>query len=93
MVLITYISNYRHVDPSPDNAAARSLPVIKQTRNMRKVKVNAQVAFATWILETVGQVLIVVLWRLVNLDEHKEIGFTFAVILHYIIDPSQKLVI
>ena len=90
-VLITYICNYRHVDPSPDNVAASSLSDVMQRRNMRKVKVNAQVAFATWILETVGQVLIVVLWRLVNLDEHKEIGFTFAVILHYIILPYTLL--
>ena len=52
---------------------------------MRRVKVNAQVTFATWILETVGQVSVFVLWMVV--PKHKEMGMTLAVILCYVILP------
>ena len=53
-------------------------------RNMRKVKINAQVAFALYILETVGQVLVFVLWIIIG---QTEAGMTLAVTLYYVVLP------
>ena len=64
--------------------AARSLPDMIQMRNMRKVKINAQVTFAIYILETVGQLSVCVLWLIIG---QEEVGTTLAVVLYYVVIP------
>ena len=53
-------------------------------RNLRKAKVNSQVTFAIYILETVGQLSVFVLWIIIG---QKEVGITLAVILYYVVLP------
>ena len=53
---------YSQVEPSPNNAAANSLAKDIQTRNVRKVEVNAQVTFVVWILECVANFCIFIPW-------------------------------
>ena len=57
---------FRHVHPSKDNLAAKSLSEPRQIRNVRKVKVNAQVTFVIYILESVANFSIFVVWFFVN---------------------------
>ena len=58
MILCLY---FRQVDPSPSNVAALSLSEKIQIRNVRKVKVNAQVSCAIYVLETFG-VIFGIIW-------------------------------
>jgi hypothetical protein len=57
--LILYLY-FRQVDPSI-NAAPRALSECIQQRNIRKVKVNAQIAFAIYIFEIVGWLSIILI--------------------------------
>ena len=49
---------FRQVYPSKDNLAAKSLSEHAQARNIRKVKVNAQMTFVIYVLETVANISI-----------------------------------
>ena len=60
MHLFLYL--YSQVEPSPNNHAANSLAEDVQIRNIRKVKLNADVTFVIWILEWVANLTIYVGW-------------------------------
>ena len=83
-----YIYYYRQTDPTPDNFAARSLNEQTQIKNVRKVKVNAQVTFAIIIFETVGQVSVFVIWTFLR---QIEVGVTLALLLFYVLLPYMFL--
>ena len=58
------ISNSRKIEPSSDNAAAKSLNKVNQARNIRKMKVNANVTFVIWILEWIANIFAYICWIL-----------------------------
>ena len=72
--------------PSNDNIAARSLSKMRQTRNVRKVKVNAQVTFVIYILETVANLSIFVVWFFVN-HGNNNLTLTLSVLWFNVILP------
>ena len=57
---------YRQVEPSEDNVVASSLNKNVQMRNARRLKVNAQVTFVIYVLETVGNCSIALFWIFIN---------------------------
>ena len=72
--------------PSNDNIAARSLSKMRQTRNVRKVKVNAQVTFVIYILETVANLSIFIVWFFVN-HGNNNLTLTLSVLWFNVILP------
>lgn len=72
--------------PSNDNIAARSLSKMRQTRNIRKVKVNAQVTFVIYILETVANLSIFIVWFFVN-HGNNNLTLTLSVLWFNVILP------
>ena len=63
--MLNTILRFRQVTPSEDNAAARSLSEENQMHNMNLVAVNARVTFVVWILETIANISVLILWQLV----------------------------
>ena len=53
-----------HVEPSPNNRAANSLAKDIQIRNVRKVKVNANITCIMWIMEWLGNLSLLLTWSL-----------------------------
>ena len=78
---------YRQVEPSENNRAANCLSEEIQIRNVRKVKVNAQVTFVIYILESVANFSIFVGWFFIfnkNTDSSLVLGIIwFHIILPY----------
>ena len=63
--MLNTILRFRQVTPSEDNVAARSLSEENQMHNMNLVAVNARVTFVVWILETIANISVLILWQLV----------------------------
>jgi len=80
--LILYLF-FRQVDPSVNNAPG-SLPENIQQRNIRRVKVNAQVAFAIYILETLGIFSMMFFWLVFK---NTDIARTAFILLYYVLLP------
>ena len=59
-------------------------------RNLRKLKVNADVTFATWILEWVGTLFLVFLWWLVA-SRGINMFLEFVIVVFYVILPHSFL--
>ena len=59
---------------------------MRQTRNVRKVKVNAQVTFVTYLLETVANLSIFVVWFFVN-HGNNNLTLTLSVLWFNVILP------
>ena len=72
--------------PSKDNLAAKSLSEPRQIRNVRKVKVNAQVTFVIYILESVANFSIFVVWFFVN-QRNSNLTLTLGVLWFNVILP------
>ena len=66
------------------NEAPRSLPENIQLRNIRKVKVNAQVAFAIYIMETMGIFSMILIWLFFGKNEFAR---TECLLLYYVLIP------
>ena len=82
---------YRQINPSPDNAAANSLAEVVQIRNLRKLKINVNVTFITWIFEWVANLFIYATFIL-----NKKLNSTFgmgvnAMLWYYVILPNMHL--
>ena len=79
------------MEPSPDNLAVQCLASDIQVRNVRKVKINANVTFFIWILEWLANItsVIAVLFSL----EMTILGvfLLFALIWYYVILPYTYL--
>ena len=82
-ILILFLY-FRQVDPSPNNAAARSLSEEIQQRNIRRVKVNAQVAFAIYVVEVLGGFSMIFLWLFFRKSVFAKIAST---LLYYVLLP------
>ena len=80
--LILYLY-FRQVDPSVSTAPG-SLPENIQQRNIRRVKVNAQVAFAIYILETLGIFSMMFFWLVFK---NTDIARTAFILLYYVLLP------
>ena len=63
---IIFFFCFRQVHQSKYNLAANSLSEPRQMRNVRKVKVNAQVTFVIYLLESVANFSIFVVWFFVH---------------------------
>jgi hypothetical protein len=74
---------FRQVDPTI-NEAPRHLSEDIQQRNIRKVKVNAQVAFAIYILETIGIFSMLLIWFFFGKTEFAR---TASTLLYYVLLP------
>ena len=59
---------------------------MRQTRNVRKVKVNAQVTFVIYILETVANLSIFIVWFFVN-HGNNNLTLTLSVLWFNVILP------
>ena len=86
MEIFTLLVNvhFRQVQPSPENAAPGSLPEGTQLRNIRRVKVNAQVAFAIYVLEVMACFSMIVFWLFIGKDK---ITKTASLLVYYVILP------
>ena len=78
------------MNPSPENLAAKSLSNYNQKRNIRKVAVNAHVTFFLWILETLANVSIIIVWMFVY-GKTSFATLTFSMLLYYILLPNSFL--
>ena len=87
-VLLTLIFICRQVTPSEDNYAPNCLSETVQRRNVRRVKVNAQVTFVIYVVECVANWSIGLFWIFINKKSSNMTGtlglFWFHVILPYI---------
>ena len=81
---------YSQVNPSPENLAAKSLSNYNQKRNMRKVAVNAHVTFFLWILETLANVSIIIVWMFIY-GKTNFATLTFSMLLYYVLLPNSFL--
>ena len=90
--LLQTVYFYSVVKPSPDNFAARSLPEDIQIRNARKVELNANVTFITWLAEWLGTVTMLVTLRLVgDSPSARKCMVLFAELWFYVILPNLYL--
>ena len=74
------------MQPTRDNLAVNSLPEPAQTRNIRKVKVNAQVTFIIYILETIANFSIFVIWFFIN-KRNSTMTMTLGIMWFHVILP------
>ena len=77
---------FRQVYPSKDNLAAKSLSEHAQARNIRKVKVNAQITFVIYVLETVANISIYILILFVY-RSNSSMSLTLGVLWFMVILP------
>ena len=77
---------YSQVEPSADNLAASMLAKSIQIRNQRKVKVNAQVTFVIYVLETVANLSIFIVWIFVH-GYSSEVTVTMGVVWFHVMLP------
>ena len=77
---------FSHVEPSGDNRAVQMLAEEVQMRNVRKVKVNAQVTFIIYILETAANFSIFVVWLFVH-GSSSEVTVTMGVMWFHVVLP------
>ena len=73
---------YSQVTPSQNNYAVKCLNREVQLRNIRKVKVNANIAFVIWILEWIANATIYLCWVLAP-----ELTILMAIMWYYIFLP------
>ena len=66
------------------NVAPRSLPENTQQRNIRRVKVNTQVAFAIYILEIIGMFSMMFVYVFFGITEFAR---TASIVLYYVVLP------
>ena len=81
-----YFLIYSQVEPSAENLAASMLAKNIQIRNQRKVKVNAQVTFVIYVLETVANLSIFIVWIFVH-GYSSEVTVTMGVMWFHVILP------
>ena len=81
---------YSQVNPSPENLAAKSLSNYNQKRNIRKVAVNAHVTFFLWVLETLANVSIIIVWMFIY-GKTSFATLTFSMLLYYVLLPNSFL--
>ena len=77
---------FRQVHPSKYNLAANSLSEPRQMRNVRKVKVNAQVTFVIYLLESVANFSIFAVWFFVH-QRNSNLTLTLGVFWFHVILP------
>ena len=77
----------RQVEPSPDNLAVQCLASDIQARNVRKVKINANVTFLIWILESLANTTS----PIAVLFDYRSIFYLFGFIWYYVILPYTYL--
>ena len=77
---------YSQVQPSAENLAVSMLAKDIQIRNQRKVKVNAQVTFVIYILETIANFSIFIVWTVVH-GYSSEVTVTMGVMWFHIVLP------
>lgn len=91
---LTEINNsiyfYSQVQPSSNNAAARSLAKDIQERNVRKVDVNAEITFVVWILECLANLAMAIVTLLVY-GITSFLTLTMLVLWYHIILPYTHL--
>ena len=80
------LSSFSQVEPSEHNIAANMLPKDVQHRNMRKVKINAQVTFVIYNLECVANTSIFVMWGIVH-GQSNQVTLALAILWFHIILP------
>ena len=73
--------------PSKDNLAVKSLSEHAQARNIRKVKVNAQMTFVIYILETVANISIYIPILLSKNRSNSSMSLTLGVLWFMVILP------
>ena len=78
--------SFSQVEPSPDNLAVNMLAEVVQIRNVRKVKVNAQVTFVIYVLEFIANWSIAIVWTLVH-GSSSEITITMGLMWFHVILP------
>ena len=78
--------SFSHVEPPPDNLAVNMLAEVVQIRNVRKVKVNAQVTFVIYVLEFIANWSIAIVWTLVHVSS-SEIPITMGLMWFHAILP------
>ena len=76
--------------PSRDNNAGNALAEEVQTRNIRKVAINARIAAVLWILEIAANFCIVFLWLFI-IGSSSSIGLTNTMLWYYMIIPYTRL--
>ena len=85
--LNTSIYIFSQVNPTPDNLAVKMLSHEVQNRNVRKVKINAQITFVIYVLECIANTSIYILWGFVyGTSNHVTLGLAilwFHIILPY----------
>ena len=80
----------RKITPSEENIAVKCLSKDIQMRNLRKLKVNADVTFVIWILEWVGYVFIMTSFIFVALLKIN-ILLDVAIVVYYVMLPHSYL--
>ena len=76
--------DYSQVQPSETNHAVNMLSETIKQRNIKKVKVNAQITFWIWILETVANYSTLVVWSFAHRNT-VDLTFIFIVLWYHII--------
>lgn len=75
---------FRQVHPSPNNLATGSLSENAQLRNIRRVKVNAQVAFCIYLFEILSAFSMIFVWLFIG---KQFISKTASILLYYVLLP------
>ena len=81
---------FRQVEPSPNNHAVNSLAKDIQQRNVRKLKINANVTFSIWILEWIAFISCMICWVIAS-NTKIDIFLEFVVLWNYVILPHTYL--
>ena len=77
---------FRQVQPSATNHAVNMLSEEIQQRNMKKVKVNVQITFIIYIIESVANVSVWVVWFLV-FQKSNDVSRMLSVLWYHLILP------
>ena len=81
---------YSQTMPTKDNHAANSLADDIQTRNIRKVAVNARINAVLWLLELVANFCILIVWVFI-VGSSSPVGLTNSMLWYYMILPYTRL--
>ena len=81
---------FRQVEPSPNNHAVNSLAEEIQKRNVRRLKINANVTFCIWVLEWIAFITCLILWAIGSTTKI-DVFLEVVVLWTYVILPHTYL--
>ena len=81
-----FVYIFSQVTPTPNNRAANCLSAVNQERNIRSVKVNAEITMIIWIMESIANFCVVVGFIVASGKPHIS-NLTIVILWYYVILP------